>query len=173
VGALPPSELAAFQVQLAECSECRKELEELQPTVDALVAWPTSVLRPAASLWDRLAQRVAADTGMVAAPTPATHEDPRDWDDVAPGISVKILAADEQNGRVSMLVRLASHTAYPPHRHADAEELHLLDGELWIEDQLLRPGDYHVARAGAVDQRVYSETGCTCVLITSLRDAIL
>ena len=29
-----------------------------------------------------------------------------------------------------MLVRLAPGAAYPPHRHAGVEELHLLEGEL-------------------------------------------
>jgi anti-sigma factor ChrR (cupin superfamily) len=71
-----------------------------------------------------------------------------------------------------MLVRLDPGIAYPPHRHAGVEELHLLDGELWIENRLLRPGDYNCAEPGTADQRVWSETGCTCVLVTSLRDVI-
>lgn len=48
----------------------------------------------------------------------------------------------------------------------------LLDGELWIDDRKLFPGDYNRAEPGTADQRVWSETGCTCVLITSPRDAI-
>jgi anti-sigma factor ChrR (cupin superfamily) len=74
--------------------------------------------------------------------------------------------------RVSMLVRLAPGTEYPPHRHAGTEELHLLEGELWIEDRKLFPGDYNRAIAGTADKRVWSETGCTCLLITSPSDLI-
>jgi len=42
-----------------------------------------------------------------------------------------------------------------------------------IGDRKLYPGDYHQAETGTVDLRVWSETGCTCVLITSLHDALL
>jgi anti-sigma factor ChrR (cupin superfamily) len=71
-----------------------------------------------------------------------------------------------------MLVRLAPRADYPPHTHAGVEELHLLGGELWIEDRKLCHGDYHRAEPGTADNRVWSETGCTCVLITSTRDAL-
>jgi hypothetical protein len=49
----------------------------------------------------------------------------------------------------------------------------MLDGVLIVDDEKFYPGDYRRADAGAVDHRVWSETGCTCVLITSFRDAIL
>jgi hypothetical protein len=52
------------------------------------------------------------------------------------------------------------------------EELHLLEGELWIDERKLYPGDYNRAEAGTGDKRVWSETGCTCVLITSTRDIL-
>ena len=49
---------------------------------------------------------------------------------------------------------------------------HVLDGELWIDDRLLYPGDYNYGEPGASHQRVFSETGCTCVLITSPSDIL-
>jgi len=73
----------------------------------------------------------------------------------------------------AMLVRLAPGVAYPPHRHAGVEELHLLDGELWIDDRKLHPGDYNRAEPGTGDGLVWSETGCTCVLVTSFHDLLL
>lgn len=36
-----------------------------------------------------------------------------------------------------------------------------------IDDRKLYPGDYNRAEGGSVDRRVWSETGCTCVLLTS------
>ena len=84
----------------------------------------------------------------------------------------KLLATDADRDRVSMLVRLAPGTDYPPHRHAGLEELHLLSGELMIDDRKLHPGDYNRSERGSVDRRVWSETGCTCVLVTSTRDVI-
>jgi anti-sigma factor ChrR (cupin superfamily) len=72
-----------------------------------------------------------------------------------------------------MLVRLAPGAEYPPHMHAEFEELHLLQGELWIDDRKLHPGDFNRAEPGTLDRRVWSETGCTCFLTTSFRDKLL
>jgi DNA-directed RNA polymerase specialized sigma24 family protein len=134
----------------------------------------TDVLRPAQSLWlwVRLAHRTAAKGG--GGPLlPATRQmSEPEWEEVAAGISCKLLATDTERERVSMLVRLAPGVDYPPHIHAGVEELHLLHGELWINDRKLYPGDYNRAGPGTFDKRVCSETGCTCVLITSTRDVI-
>jgi two-component system, chemotaxis family, CheB/CheR fusion protein len=62
--------------------------------------------------------------------------------------------------------------SYPAHTHAGIEELHLLDGRLWIDERELFPGDYNYGPPGAGDDRVWSETGCTCVLITSTKDVL-
>ena len=96
----------------------------------------------------------------------------QDWELVAPGIECKLLATDTERNRVSMLVRLAPGADYPAHTHADVEELHLLDGELWIDERKLFPGDYYYAASGTSDKRVWSETGCTCFLTTSTTDVL-
>jgi anti-sigma factor ChrR (cupin superfamily) len=173
LGALPRAESDALQTHIDSCAECRRELDGLRPVVESLASWPTDVLRPANSLWDRLAQRVAVDSGTAPLPVAAALERPEpEWEEVGPGISCKLLATDSERHRVSMLVRLAPGADYPPHSHADIEELHLLAGELWIDNRKLHPGDYNRAEPGTRDERVWSETGCTCVLITSFRDAL-
>jgi anti-sigma factor ChrR (cupin superfamily) len=170
--ALPSSEVPAVESHISSCSHCRRELETLRPIIDSFVSWPTDVLRPAASLQGRLARRISAQTGGEPV-LPATRQwSEPEWEEVAPGIFCKLLATDTEKHRVSMLVRLAPGVDYPPHTHAGVEELHLLDGELWIEDRKLYPGDYNRAEPGTGDQRVWSETGCTCVLITSTRDVL-
>jgi anti-sigma factor ChrR (cupin superfamily) len=173
IGALPASEAATVEAHLVTCAQCREELESLRPIVDDIGAsWPTDVLRPPDSLAQRLALRIAAETGEApVAPPPSDWSEP-EWEEVAPGIFCKLLATDEERHRVSMLVRLLPGVAYPPHTHAEIEELHLLDGELWIDERKLFPGDYNRAQAPTGDKRVWSETGCTCVLITSTRDIL-
>ena len=170
--ALPAGELTAVEARIAACAECREELEGLHPVIGSFVSWPTAVLRPPTPLWDRLARRIAAETGQKPVSPAARRPAEAEWEEVSPGISVKLLATDAENGRVSMLVRLAPGTDYPPHSHAGIEELHLLDGELMIDDRKLHPGDYSRAEAGSVDRRVWSATGCTCVLVTSLEDVL-
>jgi len=166
--ALPAGERASFQAHIEGCLHCQRELESLRPVVDRFVLWPTDVLRPPTSLRARLARRIGGQTGK----PPAPRWSEPDWEQVAPGIECKLLATDGARHRVSMLVRLAPGAHYPAHTHAGTEELHLLDGELWIDERKLRPGDYSCCAPGTADERVWSETGCTCVLITSTRDLL-
>ena len=128
--------------------------------------------RPPASLQQRLAQRIIAETGAELVLLPPQRWVEPEWKEVAPGISCKLLANDRERQRVSMLVRLSPRVDYPSHRHAGVEELHLLHGELMIDDRKLYPGNYNRADPGTVDNRVWSETGCTCVLMTSTRDEL-
>ncbi len=170
--ALPSSEIPGVEAHISACADCQQEMELLRPIIGAFVSWPTDVLRPSTSLWEPLTRRIAAETGREpVVPAPQQRTEP-DWEEAAPGISCKLLATDTEKDRVSMLVRLAPGAAYPPHTHAGVEELYLLHGELMIDDKKLYPGDYNRAEAGSADQRVWSETGCTCVLLTSTRDIL-
>ena len=169
--ALPVAEMAEMEAHIGGCIECHRELDALRPVIDSLSAWPVDSLRPAASLWDRLLERISDQSQPAGASNQPQWREP-EWEAVAPGIACKLLASDPQRDRVSMLVRLAPGAAYPPHTHADVEELHLLHGELWIDDRKLNPGDYNRAEVGTGDQRIWSETGCTCVLLTSTRDIL-
>jgi anti-sigma factor ChrR (cupin superfamily) len=170
--ALPKAEAAAIESHVAACEHCRRELELLRPVVQSFVSWPTDVLRPSTSLQGRLALRIAEETGGEPVLPQARQWREPEWEKVAPGISVKLLANDTEKHIVSMLVRLEPGASYPPHTHAGIEELHLLDGELWIDDRKLFPGDYNYGKPGDGDDRVWSETGCTCVLITSTKDVL-
>ena len=62
--ALPSSEALALEAHISACAHCQRELETLRPIVESFVSWPTDVLRPPTSLRGRLAQRIAADTGV-------------------------------------------------------------------------------------------------------------
>jgi anti-sigma factor ChrR (cupin superfamily) len=170
--ALPGSELAAVEAHIASCPDCQRELESLRPVVNRFVSWPTDILQPTSSLQGRLALRIAEETGKQPVLPPARQWSEPEWEQVAPGIECKLLATDAEMHRVSMLVRLAPGASYPAHTHAGAEELHLLDGELWIDERKLFPGDYNYGAPGAGDERVWSETGCTCLLVTSTKDVL-
>jgi DNA-directed RNA polymerase specialized sigma24 family protein len=170
--AMPSSQMSAAEQHIFSCPQCQHELASLRPVVDSMASWPADVLRPSPSLKERLARRLAAETGGQPVLPAAPQWSEPDWEVVAPGISCKLLATDAEKHRVSMLVRLAPDTSYPPHTHAGVEELHLLNGELWIEERKLLPGDYNLGQPGTGDQRVWSETGCACVLVTSTKDIL-
>ena len=169
---LPTSEVPAAEAHIASCPDCHREVESLRPVINRLVSWPTDVLRPTTSLQMRLAFRIAEETGKQTVLPPAQEWSEPEWTQVAPGLECKLLATDTERHRVSMLVRLAPGTSYPPHSHAAAEELHLLDGELWIDESKLLPGDYYYGAPGEGDERVWSKTGCTCVLVTCTKDIL-
>jgi len=169
---LSPSEMASVEAQILSCEECRQEIETLRPIVRSFVGWSTDVLRPAESLWGRLAKRIAIEAATEPFVPPLEAPAKPDWEEAAPGIHVKILASNTQIKSVSMLVRLDPGTDYPGHRHAGIEELHLLHGILKVDDRTLYPGDFIHSEAGSVDHRVWSETGCTCFLLTSTEDAV-
>ena len=170
---LPAGEIPVVEAQISGCAECRRHIDALRRILESFVFWPTDVLRPSVSLWERVAQRIAGETGKpLVSPLSQVMAKP-EWEEVAPGISCQLLATDVEKERVSMLVRLAPGVEYPPHRHAGVEELYLLHGELMINDKKLYPGDSNRAEADTVDHRVWTETGCTCVLMTSTRDVVL
>jgi anti-sigma factor ChrR (cupin superfamily) len=170
--AFTAAEMAAAEAHIAACPDCRRELQSLRAVVDGLASWPVDVLRPAPSLQARLALRIADETGTKAVPPPAPRWLEPEWKQVAPGIECQLLATDAARHRVSMLVRLAPGARYPAHTHAATEELHLLAGELWIDERRLLPGDYNYGAPGGHDERVWSETGCTCLLVTSTDDIL-
>lgn len=169
---LAANEVPAIEAHIATCADCQNELESLRGVIQRFASWPVDVLRPSGALQARLAQRIAAATGKPVMVPPARSWSEPAWDEVALGIECKLLASDAERHRVSMLVRLAPGASYPAHTHAGVEELHLLDGELWIDERKLFPGDYNYGLPGAGDERVWSATGCTCVLVTSTRDVL-
>ena len=174
--AIHPDEMPLVEAHISTCLECQQELERQRRVLDSCAAWRTEVLPPSTSLWDRLVDRIAAETEETEG-KPVFSARPQwsepEWEEVAPGISCKLLSSNTEEDRVSILVQLAPGVAYPPHSHAAVEELYLLRGVLWIGDRKLYPGDYNRAEPDTADQRVWSETGCTCVLITSPADVLL
>jgi hypothetical protein len=170
---LSASEVSVFEDHLFTCAQCGREIETLRPIIGSFASWPTDVLRPPTSLWKRLSQRISDESGAEPVLPPDPQPAEPEWEKVADGIFCKLLSVDAERSRVTMLVRLAPGADYPPHRHAGVEELHLLHGELMIDEKKLRAGDFIRSEAGSADHRVWSEIGCTCVLITSTRDVIL
>jgi hypothetical protein len=169
IAALPAEQMESHSRHLDSCDCCRERHESIANVLTAFRSWPVSEVDPSPGLWSRLAQKMGVEP--THAEITLSMPEPQ-WEQPAPGIHCKLLSVDREYDRVTMMVRLEPGVDYPPHRHAGIEELHLLDGELWIDDRKLMPGDYNRADPGTCDQRVWSETGCTCLLITSPGDVL-
>ncbi|HET8551978.1 MAG TPA: cupin domain-containing protein [Gammaproteobacteria bacterium] len=81
----------------------------------------------------------------------------------AAGVFVKDVAVAD--GLEMQIVRFAPGARLPVHEHECPEFLYILEGELTLAGERLRPGWASVASPGSVHSDVYSETGCVFVLI--------
>ena len=87
--ALPAREVPVVEAHLSTCAECWQEVESLRPIIGSLVALAPDVLRPSVSLWERLAKRVAAETGKEALLRPPEPPAKPEWEEVAAGIPAR------------------------------------------------------------------------------------
>ena len=94
------------------------------------------------------------------------------WQDVAPGISRKLLFVDSDRHYNTSLIRLQAGTRYPSHRHADVEEILVLEGDLHLHGVVMHPGDYCRAEPESIHQETFSESGCVLLQLTSQHDQI-
>jgi DNA-directed RNA polymerase specialized sigma24 family protein len=169
------AQVIAWIMSLAR-SKALDAVRSSPPADHTAVAEPARDAPPASgsdgsALWKRLEQRLGPEFAACDDLPPYEWID-TDWAEAGAGISYRLLSTDRAQAMVSMLVTLAPGAAYPAHRHVAGEELHLLAGELEIDGRRLRSGDYNRAEAGTSDVIVRSETGCTCVLITSFQDVL-
>lgn len=172
VHALSADEVSTVIAHITSCPDCHREMEALRPVVDSFVAWPADILRPRASLQARLARRIAEETGKPLELPVASRRFESDWALAAPGIECQLLASDVERQRVSMLVRFAAGAKYADHTHVGNEDCHLLDGDLWVDEREMFPGDCLYSLPGSRHTRIHSQTGCTCLVITSTGDIL-
>ena len=95
------------------------------------------------------------------------------WQPLADGVTAKILHFDPISQRATALVRMAPGARYAPHRHAEAEELYVLEGGCFCGGQELFAGDYHRAEAGTEHHDTSSDDGCLLLVISSPHNEML
>jgi hypothetical protein len=91
-----------------------------------------------------------ADVPIVGADAPEA------WLDFAPGIRRRLLWSHA--GEASMLYRADAGARVPQHGHVRDEECLMVAGELFLDDVLLRDGDWQLAPAGTGHASVLADT---------------
>ena len=179
LGALDAEESRAFDRHLEGCAACAAEVESFAAVVQDLGHTATPVLVDAA-LRSRVFDRITAEdafrdsAAVEVGGVRFVRSGELDWSAVdLPGVSVKPLSADAEANRTTHLVRMEPGAAYPPHRHADIEELYLLDGDLLVSGVLMRAGDYCRAEPQSVHRGIRSPSGCTFIVTASRDDELL
>jgi mannose-6-phosphate isomerase-like protein (cupin superfamily) len=80
------------------------------------------------------------------------------WSPYGPGVVRRLLWTDGR--QAAMLYHAVAGAAVPHHGHRCDEQCLMLEGELFLDDVLLQPGDYQLAPAGTEHREVSTDTGC-------------
>jgi anti-sigma factor ChrR (cupin superfamily) len=178
---LDESERSALAEKLQASPELQSELAAFETAVSA-IAYTAPALPVAPDLKNRLLQRIAelpttAESvnaqPIVASPTennpPSLIVRSRDvkWRPYsAPGISIGKLYIDEKKRQITCLMRLEPGVTFPLHRHADSEEVFVLEGDLTVEGEVCYQGDYIRSVPGSTHSPV-TEGGCLLLIKSS------
>lgn len=93
-----------------------------------------------------------------AGDAPATVRDAEaGWPGFAPGIERRVLW--QHDGQAAMLYRALPGAQVPTHTHGHDEECLMVQGELFLDDVLLQPGDYQLAPVGTQHRITETNTG--------------
>jgi quercetin dioxygenase-like cupin family protein len=98
----------------------------------------------------------AAPEGTAAAPY-SVRDAEAGWPDYAPGIQRRVLW--QHAGQAAMLYYARPGASVPLHTHGHDEECLMVQGELFLDDVLLQPGDYQLAPAGTGHRITETDTG--------------
>lgn len=79
------------------------------------------------------------------------------WPDYGPGIRRRVLWT--RDGEAAMLYYTDPGAMVPNHSHGHDEECLMVQGELYLDDVLLRAGDYQLAPAGTGHRLTETDTG--------------
>ncbi len=195
LGCLPNEEVAELEEHLAACPACAAATRELEEAATALAALAPEA-EPPAELRARLLERVAApqpsgtsgESAELASPlqvwkkwaessaggTVFVPAGTSGWEPIGvPGVLAKGLYVDPALDRITLLVRMAPGSSYPPHRHGGPEECYVLEGDVGDGETTLHAGDYLRKDLGSVHGILSSERGCVLLIVSSLHDEML
>jgi quercetin dioxygenase-like cupin family protein len=167
LSALDGSTRELYLARLAQAGAAeRAAVTEIYEVAAQLAIASVKDVPPPPGLKDRIMARVAA-TGRLF----TIRESEGEWKDAGiPGITIKVLSMDRQRRSAVLLVRAEPGAVYPSHRHSGPEECYVISGEVVVQGQRLRAGDFHHADAGSAHDALYTETGAEVMLVVDPAD---
>lgn len=181
---LDANECRLVENHIAEFPEDETKLAEFRESVAAL-PYSAPDVPMAADLKERLFERIPGEASSgngtsVALPLIATdlpiftvraadvHWKPHP----VPGVMIALLYKDTVRREIVCLLRAEPGVRYPAHRHAGAEEIFMLEGDLVIDGEVYGKGDYIRSTPGTI-HCPHTPSGCMFFIRTSLDDEIL
>ncbi len=167
-GALTQHEARAFEAQLSE--NVGGVAHELIPFEDVVASLGLNApeIAPPRSLRGRLMDRIASDTKSKRS-FYNLRANEGEWNEIAPGVFVKLLFADGEKGTVTTLLKLQPGAKIERHSHSSPEQCFILEGDFRVNDQKLGPGDFHVAMPGSVHEVITTDRGALSLIVAQER----
>jgi hypothetical protein len=166
---LADADRAAIESWLAEDISLQQKWRADQETIAAFAYGVP--LQPMA---DRLKDRLMASLVSPDIESLRQVAETIDWESypLAPQTQIGKYLVNDEKRELQCFVRATGAVKFPPHRHADEEEIVVLEGDLTIDGQQYQAGDRICSTAGTVHQPS-TTNGCFLFLRTSLDDETL
>jgi quercetin dioxygenase-like cupin family protein len=162
-------ERAALRVlSLLSPEESSKADEKLVAEFEHLaseLAFLARPVQPSRDLRSRLIERISAEPRLEG--VLAIRSGEGIWQETGiPGVSFKRLYFDAVQNRVTMLVRMQPGSRYPSHRHVQAEQCLVLEGDIGSGDVVYHAGDFTCALKDSIHPEIRTETGNLLLIIS-------
>jgi quercetin dioxygenase-like cupin family protein len=181
LGLLSDEERERFEEHRARCAVCRDQVTDYAAFI-AKWALSSRVTVPVGARERFLSRVKEADDSPDGSNPVLLHRDglliarssAMEWrPGAASGIWTKPLFSDPAGKYGTTLVRMDKGVRYPRHRHADVEEVFLLEGDFQVEGNTMRSGDYCRAEANSIHNESFTVSGCLFILKSSQLDEVL
>lgn len=179
LGALDGAEHVAIERLLedegAAAQRARADLASFQ-RVAAQIGAAAPPVAPPAALKAKVMARIQDETQSAAdAPEGFTFIRSAEgtWVEPLPGMKLKVLYVDPITQRTTAICKFAPGYRHAPHRHAQVEELFILEGGCVCEGVALFPGDYHRSDADSVHSETSTDDGCTLLIMFSPKNEVV
>jgi anti-sigma factor ChrR (cupin superfamily) len=177
LGALPPSQQQAFELELNGNPELQSLVRSLQATIATVAAATPAVALPP-GLKEKVFKRVEAAEAVPTATrmglTFAIAAADSGWRPLpVPGASIKLLSFERDRGYAVLMGKLEPGARYPAHVNAGPEDIYILTGDLFIGDRKLVAGDFHHAEGGSWHEENHSVEGCTLLAVLTTNDPLV
>jgi anti-sigma factor ChrR (cupin superfamily) len=153
---------------IAEDAQKYSELAVLKDAFHTL-AYTTPPLSLTDNLKERLFQKIAAPSPFLSLKSSEQKWQPHP---LVAGIEMAILRVNEKKREIVVLLRCSEGVRYPLHRHADEEEILVLEGDVESNGQIYQQGDYLYCASDSVHD-ISTRQGCLLYIRSSLDNQYL
>jgi anti-sigma factor ChrR (cupin superfamily) len=134
----------------------------------ALAAGPQS---PGPEVRERLMARVRAEAPEVPPGFVFSLAESDQWHPhPVPGIRMRVLSMNRENGYATLLLDVDPGTRFPSHHHSGAEECYVISGSVYTYGRRMGPGDFLHADGGTDHGELWTDEGAKVILIVPPED---